>query len=282
MNGRRVLSAFLTALLVSGLFTLWLSKRLAKAAPHAAEPVRQLVVATKDLQAGETLSPASLTTISWPAAQALPGSFGNPQELAGRVLLLPVFSGEPLLAHHLAAPGTSSGFTTKIPRGMRAISLRTDEAADVAGFVQPGSSVDVLVTYHPENGSGFQSAAVLQNVRVLAIDQRSEPEADAKPNASGTVTLLVTPQDAAKLSQASSLGKLTFILRNSVDEATIAGLAETMPASVPAPAAQRALPAATAPATGTSAPRHTAPTGFTVETIAGSKAMTQTFEGTQP
>ena len=281
MNARRVVTAFLLALMLSGLFTLWLSKRLAKAAPSAAMPMLQVVVAARDLQAGETLSTASLTTIGWPATQPLPGAVGNPQELVGRVLVLPVSSGEPLLSHHLIASSAGSGLAARIPKGMRAISVRADEAAEVAGFVQPGNSVDVLVTFHPESGSGFQSVTVLQKVRVLAIDQRSEPDAQAKPSASGTVTLLVTPEDAANLMRANSFGKITFTLRNEADGVLTQSGQESlfMPAIARSPAAASAARVFTNRAS-PSPKRETA--GFTVETIAGNKQTTQTFEGNQP
>jgi pilus assembly protein CpaB len=219
MNARRMVTAFVLALLCSGLLTWGLSNRLAKPSKVvAAAPVWQIVVAAKDMKVGDSLDTAHMETMNWPASRALPGAFGATKELTGRVLLYPLSSGEPILPHDLAAVGAGAGLTASIPDGMRAISVRTDEVADVPGFVMPGSFVDVLMSCHTETTPGFASSTVLENVRVLAVGQMTAANADSKPIPPGAVTLLVTPQDAVKLAQASSLGKIALVLRNGADQ----------------------------------------------------------------
>ncbi len=281
MNARRLLPALFAALVVSGLFTWFLSRRFAK--PVAAAPVRvkRFVAAAKNLEAGEQLQPSMLTLAEWPANQPLKGSFTKPEEIAGRVLLFPVGAGELVLDHHLALPGTGNGLTARIPEGMRAIAVRSDEVAGVAGFLLPGTFVDVLVTYHPSTASpadfGLATTTVLQNARVLTAGQKMEADPDGKANMASVVTLLVTPQEAEKLTLASSLGKILFVLRNTADRKEVAGLTPANFASgIPAHAAEpAAAPQPRAHPLGKTAP---APKPYSVQIIAGSKMSEQTFE----
>src|ERR1700729_625915 len=125
MIARRLISALFVALLISGVFTFWLSKKFAK--PHvAAVPEKQQYVASAtNLEAGEILKPASLKLVDWPASSPLQGAFIKPEDLTGRVVIYPVGAGEPIQERQLASAGSSSGLTVKIPEGMRAISLHS-------------------------------------------------------------------------------------------------------------------------------------------------------------
>ena len=282
MNTRRLISAFLLALLCSGLLTWQLSRHLPRptAAPSPVIVTRQIVVASKDMQAGDVMTSASLNTIDWPSSAVPAGSFSKRQDVAGRVLLYPVSSGEPVLAHDLAAPDAGTGLTALIPDGMRAISLHADETTGVSGFITPNSHVDVLVTYPAEAGAGFVSAMVLQNARVLAIGQKDDAVKEAKLGPPNTVTLLVTPEDAAKVTTASSLGKILLALRNGADRSLTSGLSQVAFASGSA-APKRAATAGNQPNAHTTAERSSKPS-FTVETLSGGKKIEQTFQEEQP
>ena len=105
----------------------------------------------RPLDAGEVLDAGKLKLIQWPVSVPLVGAFLKPQDLVGRSLLYPLAAGAPILDRDLAIPGT--GLTTKIPDGMRALALRSDEVVGVAGFLFPGSHVDVLVTYRSDDRS---------------------------------------------------------------------------------------------------------------------------------
>ena len=218
MKAKRLLTALLAAVLVSGLFTLWLSRRVARAA-HVDAPHKLLYVAAgKALDAGEQLKPGSLQLMEWSAPAPLAGGFTKIADVAGRIVLYPLPKGEPILERQLAAAGSGAGLTAKIPSGMRAISVRSDEVVGVAGFLLPGTHVDVLMTYHSTAAPEPQTLTALQDVVVLAAGQQIQPQADGKPISVNVVTLLLKPEDAEKLVLATSLGGIYFVLRNGSDE----------------------------------------------------------------
>jgi pilus assembly protein CpaB len=277
MNARKVLPAFLVALLMAALFTFWLSKRLAKPSLAVVTPMRKIVAVTKNIEAGQTLQASSLQLVDWPSSQELSGAIARPVDAVGRVVLFPLSTGQAVVERELAAAGTGNGLMGKIPEGMRAISLQSDAVAGVAGFIAPGSHVDVLVTYHPGNIPTFITSTVLQDAQVLATDQKMSLETDFKPSTAANITLLVTPQDAEKLTAASALGKILFVLRNGTDRVIVPGLSPQLLSfgGAPTPAPARA-PAAHHEATAVAHPTHAA-AGFTVQTIAGNKQTEETF-----
>ena len=274
MKAQRLVVALLVAVLVSGVFTLWLSRRVSKATPVQPHQQQLYAAAARTLDAGETLKPANLQLIPWMGAAPLAGGFSKVEDVSGRVVLYPLPQGEPILERQLAAPGSGLGLTAKIPSGMRAISVRSDEIVGVAGFLLPGTHVDVLMTYHSAAIPDPQTATVLQDVVVLAAGQQIQPQADGKPISVNVVTLLLKPQDAEKLVLATSLGGIHFVLRNGGDQAqeqgTPVGLDQLAAASTSAPAG------VTGPTVREAAPR-TAPRPYEVETILGDKQVVQSF-----
>ena len=124
----------------------------------------------------------------------------------------------PRLHGGVGDPG--AGLTAKIPSGMRAISVRSDEVVGVAGFLLPGTHVDVLMTLslRRQRTRSPQTLTALQDVVVLAAGQQIQPQADGKPSSVNVVTLLLKPEDAEKLVLATSLGGIYFVLRNGADE----------------------------------------------------------------
>ncbi len=217
MLNRRLTSAFIIALVVAGVFTYWLSQRFQKAHTAPPAPRSQYVAAAANLDAGQAIKAENLRLVDWPANMPLTGAFTSPQPLIGRVVLYPLSAGEPIQERQLANPGASSGLTVKIPDGMRAISLHTDDVVGVAGFLLPGTHVDVLVTIHPAGGGDPVTNIVLQNVQILTSGQKIEPDPEGKPASVTVVTLLVSPDEAEKVDLASTQGIIHFILRNGVD-----------------------------------------------------------------
>jgi pilus assembly protein CpaB len=219
MKATRLATALIIALLISGLFTFWLSRRLNKAA-HVPAPQKHLyVAAAKALEAGEALKPGNLQLVEWPAATPLTGGFSKIDDAAGRVVLYPLPVGEPILERQLAPAGAGVGLAAKIPSGMRAISVRSDEVVGVAGFLLPGTHVDVLLTYHSDKSPDPKTSTVLQDVVVLAAGQQIRPDPDGKPaSVANVVTLLLKPEDAESLVLATSLGAIHFVLRNGADK----------------------------------------------------------------
>ena len=277
MNGRRLLAALCFALLCSGLLTWQLSRHLGRAIASARPiPVRRIVIATKNMSAGERIAASSVTTITVNASQPFGGLFSKPYDLVGRVLLVPVASGESVAAHDLAPLGAGGGLAATIPDGMRLVSIpAASQGAGSSGLVAPGDHVDVLVSYRSEAQSAFVSSMVLQDVPVLASDQKNaNGTADTRLASSDAIELLVTPQDAARLTVANSLGKLTFALRNGTDKALSSGLAQVTLTPLRSYMQKTSEPKMAAHQNG---PSEHHQKGFTVETLSGGKSSVQTF-----
>lgn len=182
----------------------------------ARSALREIAVAARDLPAGTILQAEDLRTIPW-SGDALPAGFiGGTDDLVGQGLLMGVQANEPLLRTKLVGKGSSGGLPLIIPEGMRAMSVAVDEVVAVAGFVVPGTRVDVLVTAHGDDAPA-STRLILQNVQVLASGQTIEPDQQGKPQTSSVITLLVTPAESEQLALASSEGKIQLALRNTLD-----------------------------------------------------------------
>ncbi len=270
MNSRRLLIALLLALLLSGTVTFVVSRKLSTRV--AAHPnTQRYVAAARALQAGDVLKPEDLVLVDWPTTIALSGPFTKVADLDGRAVIYPVGASQPILEDYLAAPGSGIGITTKIPEGMRATSVKSDEVVGVAGFLFPGSHVDVLVTFRSDGLPMPATQIVLQDVEVLTVGQKLQPDPQGKPDTVSVVTLLLTPEDAQKLVLASSQGSIQFVLRNGADHTRV----DAMPVQVAQLAGARPLatPAAVTP-------RRSLPMkpADVVETILGDKRSTKSFE----
>lgn len=220
MNPRRILFALTLALIVSGACT-WVASRALRAQPAGrAGLTLHYAAPSRSLQAGEVLKPESLELVAWPDTDPLDGAFAATGGLAGRELLFPLDKGQPILDRHLSAPGAGTGLASRIPNGMRAVALRSDEVVGVAGFLLPGSHLDVLVTYRSDDAPEPVTATVLQNAVVAAVGNRIEPDPDGKPSAVTVVTLLLTPEEAERAVLASNQGTIHFVLRNGGDQSS--------------------------------------------------------------
>jgi len=215
METRRIALAVGVALLLALGATIFLYRDVR--ARGAAQPqLQKIVAAGKPLDAGSVLAADALILIDWPASLPTEGTFAKVEDAAGRSLIYPVGEKQPILMRYLAAPGSGIGLTTKIPPGMRAISVRSNEVVGVAGFLYPGSHVDVLLSYKP-NTQDLVTQIVLQDVEVLTAGQRLEPDPQGKPETVTVVTLMLTLQDTAKLALAGQQGSIQFVLRNGAD-----------------------------------------------------------------
>lgn len=120
---RRMMLALVVALVISGVFTFWLSRRVAHASHAPVQPPNQYVAAARSLDPGETIRRDDLNLIDWPKDHPLTGSFVKVDDVVGRSVLYPLSQGQPILDRQLAAAGSGIGLTGKIPTGMRALSL---------------------------------------------------------------------------------------------------------------------------------------------------------------
>jgi pilus assembly protein CpaB len=194
----------------------------ASTAKPAADPAQELVpvvIARSDLAVGDALDPRQLDRIHWPKANLPSGTAPETEALAGRILRRPVVAGEPILDSALLPAGTTGGLTAVIEPSHRAVSVKVDEVIGVAGFVQPGARVDVLTTLRRADGrsENARSRVILQNVAVLAVDQKMQTASDGKPEVTNVVTLSVDPDQAQRLVLGAHEGRLQLALRNPSD-----------------------------------------------------------------
>lgn len=281
MNVGKVAVAFAMALAVSGLCTYALGKKITKHTPEVKKGP-QYVVAAKPLDANEVVKADDVTMMDWPAqAPALPGAFAKPADVLGRTLLYPMNQGQPITDKLVSAAGAGIGLAGHIPDGMRAIALRSDEVMGVAGFMLPGSHVDVLATYHSQYSPDPITVTVLQNVEVLAAGQNTQPDATGKPENASVVTLLLTPQDAEKAVLASTQGTIHFVMRSGSDD-KLANNAPVLMSQLAKEPGVPAAPAAHSDARPTHASKHSASDSYTLETVLGDKQVNTTFVEGRP
>jgi pilus assembly protein CpaB len=212
---------------------------------------RTAVVASRDLPAGSVIRRDDIKTVNWPGSSVPQGFATEPGDVVGRGLITEVRQNEPLLDWKLAQREAGGGLSITIPEGMRAVSVRVDEVVGVAGFVLPGTRVDVLVTVVPSSDR-MQSITrtILTNIRTLAADQRYQQDIDGEPRYVTVVTVLVTPEQAETLTLAATEGRIQLALRNALDsgETVTQGrrIASLVAGPAPPPAQPRA-PARAAP-----------------------------------
>lgn len=240
-----------------------------------------VVVAAADLSLGAELKKEDLQVASFPAGQAPEGAFAKPEDVIGRGVIVPLVKNEPILAAKLASKEAGAGLPPVIPEGMRAVSVRVNEVVGVAGYVLPGTRVDVVATASPTmNQTDTTSKVVLANVQVVTAGTRLEQDQEkGKPMQVTVVTLLVTPEQVERLALASTEGKIQLALRNPLDQgapatpgikpAVLLGAARAASAPAPRVASVRR---ATGPVT-MEAPA--APPAPTVEMIRGDKRATE-------
>jgi pilus assembly protein CpaB len=193
-----------------------------------------LVVAAVDLPRGHMVSASEVQVRDWPRGMLPPGAIADAADAVDRATLVPLVVGEPILNSKIAEKNAGRGLAALVPKGMRAYTIQASRvASNVAGFILPGNKVDVLLNLRgnptDETGGG-STTTLLQSVEILAVDQHLDAPADNKVNPKdlGSVTLLVTPAQAALLDLGQNLGQLTLSLRNPEDQAAAA----TRPATV--------------------------------------------------
>ena len=211
------MTAFVVAAALAGGITFLFYRRLSRS-PQGQRSTIQVIVAATDLPVGVTLSSKDLTLLDWFDDTLPAGAFTKPDAVLGRPLLFPLVAKQPVLERDLGVQGAGVGLAGKIPEGMRATAVRSNEISGVAGFLYPGSHVDLLVTFTPPGGNLPMTQTVLQNVQVLTAGQTIEPDPQGKPHAVNVVTVLVAPEDSQKLQLASAQGNIQFVLRSGADQ----------------------------------------------------------------
>lgn len=212
----------------AGMVNMALGKRTTGARVEAV-PV---VVASVDIPRGGMITSDQITTREFPKDMAPTGALLKPDEAIDRAVLTPLVKGEPVLDGKLAQKGSGRGLAAMVPPGMRAFTIQTPNVASgVAGFILPGNKVDVLLTVTDTSTVGItggpgaltgggSTTTLLQNVEILAVDQKVDAPAENKvdPTQLRSVTLLVTPDQASKLDLGQNKGTLHLSLRSPMDQ----------------------------------------------------------------
>lgn len=274
MNTNRLVLGLVTAIAIALIFSTIVYRQFKQASAAKPTATKMLVVAAAPLQLGTRIDPSNLRTIPWPADQSVVGMFSRIEDCSNRALISAVVENEPILESKLAPKEAGAGLPATIPEGMRAISVAVNDVVGVAGFVIPGTMVDVLVTGKSHGNQDNVTHTILENVRVLAAGQKIEQDREGKPQTVPVITLLVTPDDAAKLAMASTEGKIQLALRNTIDtkKADPAPVLEAVLFSQPSnnPPAPVHHPAAKHPA-------DPPPQIYVVEVINGAKRENKSF-----
>jgi pilus assembly protein CpaB len=278
MNKNRVLIGLFLAVVVAIMLSAYVYRAFQQATAVRPSNTQRVVVAASPLPLGTRLDSSNIRTIAWPGDSPVPGMLTSVESAESRAVITPIAANEMILESKLAPKEAGAGLPAAIPEGMRAISVAVNEVIGVAGFVTPGTSVDVLVTGQipgaTQSGAQYVTRTILENVRVLAAGQKIEQDKDGKPAAVPVVTLLVTPKDAGTLAMASTEGKIQLALRNTIDGQT----------PDPVPVLQASVFGSGAPPPPQAPARHivaqkpvVVPLPYTVEIIVGGKREDKSF-----
>ncbi|HVF41466.1 MAG TPA: Flp pilus assembly protein CpaB [Pyrinomonadaceae bacterium] len=220
MRNKRLLFVLASAVAFGLVAAVSVSRYLSDAQANT-RSMNKVVVAKVEIPLGTKIEAEQLSTVEFPSNAMPDGTFDNAAKLVGRVSVVNVAAREPVTDFKLAPEGSAGGLSAVIPEGYRAMTVKVDDVIGVAGFLQPGTMVDVLTVIEPTSQSSGNpiSKIVLQNVKVLASGQNlDKPKDQREPDTVKAVTLQVTPEQAEKLALASSEGKLRLMLRNQVDQ----------------------------------------------------------------
>ena len=275
MNQNRMILGLAVAVVVAFVLSTFVYREFQKASSVKPVVTQHIVVAAKPLTLGTRVDASNLRLIPWPAGEAVAGMFTRIEDCADRALMSDVAANELVLDNKLAPKEAGAGLPAVIPQGMRALSVAVNDVVGVAGFVTPGTMVDVLVTGKIENGSRGEDTitrTILENVRVLAAGQKIEQDREGKPQTVPVITLLVSPEDAGRLAMASTEGKIQLALRNTVDTKRVGppSILEANLFSGGAPA-----PKSPAPVKVVARPAPASP--YVIEVITGNKRENKSF-----
>jgi pilus assembly protein CpaB len=225
MNRNRIMVVVGIALLLAVLAGVGAFKFLSgqsRVAEQARLQTVGIVVAQVDIPLGSTINPNQVAVSPWPKESYPKDAIADPKVVAGRVALRDFFRGEPVVESKLVPLGKSTGLLSlKVPSGMRAFSIKVNEAVGVGGFIVPDSRVDIVVTTPiTPNSQEKVSKIVLQDIRVLAAGQVIEQK-ENKPVTVNTVTLALLPEEAEKLALAGNDGIIQLVMRNFTDNVLV-------------------------------------------------------------
>jgi pilus assembly protein CpaB len=281
----RTIIVLIVALAVAGIASYAVFVAVQRATPVSAATLQtKAVVAAKPLPVGTLVKPEDVKVIPWPAASQIPGAFTSIEQVTNRGLVESLSENEPITEIKLAKAGAGAGLPPTIPPGMRALSVRVNEVVGVAGFVVPGNRVDVLVSINPgQQGGESITRVIVSNVQVLTAGTRYDQEQarrEGQAIPTSVVTLLLTPEDAERVTLAADEGRIMLTLRNPLDVAptqTAGARKGSLFGGPPAPAVARSsAPVRRAPRADAVQLPPPPPRPYTVETIRAAKRAEET------
>jgi pilus assembly protein CpaB len=216
MNRNRILVISAVALLLAVLVTFFVYRTI-QTRIQPPEQTVQIVVAAEKLALGNRLTETNVRLAKWPKSIPLDGTFNDIKAVLERGVIIGMSPNEPILDSKLAPKEAGSGLASVIPDGMRAMAVKVNDVIGVAGFVLPGTRVDVIITGTPKDNEEQASKVFLENVQVVAAGQNVQQEVNGKPQTVQVVTLLVTPEQAQDLALAQGNGQIQLALRNPLD-----------------------------------------------------------------
>lgn len=194
----------------------WLQEQRGMAAVVEEQPTVNVIVAAREIPYGQVIEESHLRQVAWPADSAPADVFTTKEELIGKIVNQAALQGDLMLSARVVERLEGSRLSSLIAPNMRAITVRVDDVNGVAGFLLPGNRVDVLATRLINQRASTRT--LLQDIKVLAIDQKASPDKD-EPVVVRAVTLEADLQEAEKLSGATAEGKIQLVLRNPDDRA---------------------------------------------------------------
>ena len=276
MRSRRLFIVMALALL-SGLAAAWLALNYLR---QPESPIRtvdaaeiEVVVAARDLQLGTVLTAEDVKLIGWPGGILPEGYSSSVEDVLGRGVITNVTLNEPLISSKIAVKEAGGGLPIVIPEGMRGVSVRVDDVISIAGFVLPGTRVDVLVTLDQGNQSDNPvTKVILQNMSILTSGQVIEQGVNGEPIQVTVITVLASPEEAEQLVLAATRGRIQLALRNTLDMDSVTTEGARLNSLVPV---QRQV-------TRSSAPRRATPPPSTptrqIEVWRGNEVETETLD----
>jgi pilus assembly protein CpaB len=218
MSRFRMLVIAISALALSLVVTFLAYRMLSQRMRPSLTATTEVVVAREKIGLGTRITAEQLRIVSWPESLKQEGTFAKTELVVGRGAIVDILPNEPIVDSRLAPKEAGAGLTSAIPEGMRAVAVKVNDVIGVAGFVLPGSRVDVILTGSVEHAQGNDtSKVILENVLVLAAGQNIQRDEKGNPQNVQVITLLVTPDDAQKLALASVDGRIQLALRNPLD-----------------------------------------------------------------
>ncbi len=239
MRSRRLFIVMALALL-SGLAAAWLALKYLRQPESPFRTVEvsesEVVVAARDLSLGTVLTAEDVKLVGWPGGLLPEGYSSSVEEVLGRGVITHVVLNEPLISSKIAVKEAGGGLPIVIPEGMRGVSVRVDDVISIAGFVLPGTRVDVMVTLDQGNQSENPvTKLILQNVPVLTSGQVIEQTESGEPIQVTVITVLVSPDEAEELVLAATRGRIQLALRNTLDVDSVSTEGARLNSLVPSP-----------------------------------------------